>query len=438
MAGTSLLERGQRAGLRLLTRAGSLPLMQNDEVRGRVERLLHRSAAGGFKAQVAVGRAFTRSPARGAPARTVPRVPRGFFDLTPTEDQAMLQAAARELADEVIRPAGRQADSDRRVPDPVRAAAGEMGLGLLGVPAELDGVAEEHPAVTTCLVLEELARGDMGIAVALMAAGSLATAVARYGTAEQQATYLPHLTGLPPVAAALALHEPQPLFDPFRLRTTAAREGESLVITGTKALVPLAATAELFLVGVDLEEEPRLVLVPAATPGVSIEDDPAMGVRAAATGRLVLTGAQVPLENLLGTPDDYRDVVRRGRLAWAACAVGTAQAALDQLIPYVKERTAFGAPIAHRQAVAFTISDIAIELEALRLTVWKAAARLDAGLDAAQTIGEARALTATHGSRIGSSAVQLLGGHGFVKEWDNERWFRDLRAAGLLEGALLV
>ena len=74
----------------------------------------------------------------------------------------------------------------------------------------------------------------------------------------------------------------------------------------------------------------------------------------------------------------------------------------------------------------------------MRLTVWKAAARLDAGLDAAQTIGEARALTATHGSRIGSSAVQLLGGHGFVKEWDNERWFRDLRAAGLLEGALLV
>ena len=438
MAGTSLLDRGQRAGLRLLTRAGSLPLLQNDEVRGRVERLLHRSAAGTFKAQVAVGRTFTRRTGQGSAARTVPRVRSGLFDLTPSEDQAMLQAAARALADEMIRPAGRQADTDRRVPDAVRAAAAEMGLGLLGVPTELDGIAEEHPAVTTCLVLEELSRGDMGIAVALMAGGSLATAVARYGTAAQQATYLPHLTGPRPVDAVVALQEAQPLFDPLRPRTTAVRAGQGLVITGTKALVPLAATAELFLVGVDVDAVPRLVLVPAATPGVTVEDDPAMGVRAAATGRLVLSGAQVPVDNLLGTRDDYGDVVRRARLAWAACAVGTGQAVLDQLIPYVKERTAFGSPIAHRQAVAFTISDIAIELEALRLTVWKAAARLDAGLDAAQTVAVARALTATHGSRIGSSAVQLLGGHGFVKEWDNERWFRDLRAAGLLEGALLV
>lgn len=438
MAGTSILERGQRAGLRLLTRAGSLPILQNDEVRGRVERLLHRSAAGGFKAQAAVGRTFARRTGRAGPARTVPRVRTGLFDLTPTEDQAMLRAAARELADEVIRPAGKQADADRRVPDEVRAAAVEMGLGLLGVPTDLDGIAEEHPAVTTCLVLEELARGDMGIAVALMAGGSVATAIARYGSADHQATYLPHLTGAHPVDAVMALHEPQPLFDPLRLRTTAVRAGAALVVTGTKALVPLAASAELFVVGAMVDDEPRLIVVPAATPGVMVEDDPAMGLRAAATGRVVLTDAEVPQENLLGSSDDYRDAVRRARLAWAACAVGTAQAVLDQLIPYVKERTAFGAPIAHRQAVAFTISDIAIELEALRLTVWKAAARLDAGLEAAQIVGEARALAATHGTRIGSSAVQLLGGHGFVKEWDNERWYRDLRGAGLLEGALLV
>ncbi|MCA1780698.1 MAG: acyl-CoA dehydrogenase family protein [Dermatophilaceae bacterium] len=438
MAGTSILDRGQRAGLRLLTKAGSLPLLKNDDVRVRVERLLYRTAAGGFGAQAAVGRSFARRAGRGAPARTTPRVRTGLFDLTPTEDQAMLQAAARELADEVIRPAGKQADADRRVPEAVRMAAIEMGLGLVGVPSELDGIAEEHPAVTTALVLEELARGDMGIAAALMAGGSVATAIARYGTDEQQATYLPHLTASDPVVAALALQEPQPLFDPFRLRTTATRQGGTLLLAGTKALVPLAASAELYIVGVMVEEEPRLVLVPASTPGMSVEDDPAMGIRAAATGRLVLTAAEVPAGQLLGTTDDYRDTVRRARLAWAACAVGTAQAALDQLIPYVKERTAFGEPIAHRQAVAFTISDIAIELEALRLVVWKAAARLDSGHDAAQLIAEARMLAATHGSWIGSSAVQLLGGHGFVKEWDNERWYRDLRGAGLMEGALLV
>jgi len=406
-------------------------------VRGRVERILHRSASGGFRAQAAVGRRFATRAGRGDPARTTPRVARGLFDLTPTEDQAMLRAAARELADEVIRPAGKQADADRRVPDDVRAAAAEMGLGLIGVPTELDGIAEEHPAVTTALVLEELARGDMGIAAALMAGGSVATAIARYGTSGQQATYLPHLTRSDPVAAVLTLQEPQPLFDPLRLRTVAV-QGDTLLVTGTKALVPLAASAELFIVGAMVDDEPRLVIVPATTSGVTIEDDPAMGIRAAATGRVVLTGAEVPVESLLGTAEDYRDAVRRGRLAWAACAVGTAQAALDQLIPYVKERKAFGAPIAHRQAVAFTISDIAVELEALRLVVWKAAARLDAGLDAARTIAEARSLAVTHGAWIGSSAVQLLGGHGFVKEWDNERWYRDLRGAGLLEGTLLV
>lgn len=438
MAATSLLDRGQRAGLRLLTRAGSLPILQNDEVRGRVERILHRSAAGGFRAQVAVGRRFAKRAGRGDPARTTPRVATGLFDLTPTEDQAMLRAAARELADEVIRPAGKQADADRRVPDDVRAAAAEMGLGLIGVPTELDGIADEHPAVTTALVLEELARGDMGIAAALMAGGSVATAIARYGTSDQQATYLPHLTRSDPVAAVLTLQEAQPLFDPLRLRAVAVRQGDSLLVTGTKALVPLAASAELFIVGAMVGDEPRLVIVPAATSGVTIEDDPGMGIRAAATGRVVLTGAAVPVDGLLGTAEDYRNAVRRGRLAWAACAVGTAEAALDQLIPYVKERKAFGAPIAHRQAVAFTISDIAVELEALRLVVWKAAARLDAGLDAARTIAEARSLAATHGAWIGSSAVQLLGGHGFVKEWDNERWYRDLRGAGLLEGTLLV
>jgi alkylation response protein AidB-like acyl-CoA dehydrogenase len=445
MPATSLMDRGQRAGLRLLTRAGSLPLLRNDDVRARVGRALHRGAAGGFAAQAAMGRTFSRRTGAGAPVRTSPHRSPGLFDLTPTEDQEMLRAAARELAHEVIRPAGRTADAERQVPASVRAAAAEMGLGLLGVPAELGGVAEEHPAVTTCLVLEELARGDMGIAAALMATGSVATTLARYGTSAQQATFLPHLVPTDghldaTAVAALALHEPQPLADPLRPRTVAVRDGDRLVLTGTKALVPLAASAELLVVGAEVDGHPRLVLVPAGTPGVHIEDDPAMGLRAAATGRVVLTRVEVPSDHLLGSAADHRDAVRRARLAWAACAVGTSQAVLDQVIPYTKERTAFGAPIAHRQGVAFTIADIAIALDGMRLTVWRAAARLDTGHDeeAAATIAHARHLAATHGAWIGSNAVQLLGGHGFVKEWDNERWFRDLRGAGLVEGALTV
>ena len=436
---TTLADRGQRLGLRLISKAGGLPVMADPKVRGRVEKLLTRGAHSGFKAQVAVGRAFAQTKVSGSAARpsTAPR--RGVFDLTPTEDQQMLQQAARELADEVIRPAGSRADTDRAVPDEVRVAMQDMGLGLLGVPEELGGIAEERSAVAGVLVLEQLARGDMGIAVAQMGSAAVATALALYGDADQQATYLPHFTGEEPVAAAaLALQEPQPLFDPFALTTTAVPQGDSLVLNGTKAIVANAARAELFVVSAMLEGEARLVVVEAAAEGVTIEDDPAMGVRAASTGRVVLTDVTVPRANLLGTADDHRDAVRRGRLAWAAAAVGTGQAVLDQVIGYAKERKAFGEPIGQRQAVAFMIADIAIELDGLRLAVLKAAARLDSGTDAAQVVGEVRALTATHAAQIGSHAVQLLGGHGFVKDFDNERWYRDLRGAGVLEGTLLV
>ncbi|CAN7216063.1 acyl-CoA dehydrogenase family protein [Knoellia sp. LjRoot47] len=435
----TLADRGQRLGLRLISKAGGLPVMADPKVRGRVERILNRGAHSGFKAQVAVGRAFTRAKGSGPARRPGPSTRRGVYDLTPTEDQQMLQQAARELADEVIRPVGPRADADRAVPDDARQAMQDMGLELVGVPEELGGIAEERSAVAGVLVLEQLARGDMGIAVAQMGTAAVATALSLYGDSDQQATYLPHFTGDEPVAAAaLALQEPQPLFDPFALTTTAVAQGDSLVLNGTKALVANAERAELFIVSAMLEGEARLVVIEAATDGVTIEDDPAMGVRAARTGRVVLTDVTVARTQLLGTADDHRDAVRRGRLAWAAAAVGTGQAVLDQVTTYAQERKAFGEPIGQRQAVAFLIADIAIELDGLRLAVLKAAARLDAGTDAAPLVAEVRSLTATHAAQIGSHAVQLLGGHGFVKEFDNERWFRDLRGAGVLEGTLLV
>jgi alkylation response protein AidB-like acyl-CoA dehydrogenase len=134
----------------------------------------------------------------------------------------------------------------------------------------------------------------------------------------------------------------------------------------------------------------------------------------------------------------YAECVHRARLAWCAVAVGTAQAVLDHVIPYVNERKAFGEPISHRQAVAFAVSDIAIELEGMRLALWRAASLADQGRPFAKEAAIARHLCATKGTQIGSEGVQLLGGHGYVKEYPVERWYRDLRAAGVMEGALLV
>ncbi len=435
----TLADRSTNLGLRFLTNLGGLPVMANDNVRKRVEKVLYRGARDGFRASTVATRTFTKVSGGGAPARAKVAKPKVQFDLTPTDDQQMIQEAARELAGSVLRPAAQDADAARVVPDAVKEAALELGLTLLGVPDELGGIAEERSAVTGVLVTEALAHGDVGLAAALLAPSAVATAIANYGDADQQATYLPAFTeDEQPPHAALAIQEPQPLFDALSPKTTGELSGDTLTLNGTKALVANAPGAALFVISATINGEARLVIVEPGTDGLSTEDDPAMGIRAAATSRLVLENVKVPASNILGTAEDHTDAVRRTRLAWAAAAVGGAQAALDQLIPYVKEREAFGEPIAYRQAVAFTIADIAIELDGLRLVVLRAASRLDAGQDASAQIAHARQLAASYGAQIGSHAVQLLGGHGYIKEYPNERWYRDLRGAGVLEGTLLV
>ncbi|MBJ7471947.1 MAG: acyl-CoA dehydrogenase family protein [Solirubrobacteraceae bacterium] len=434
------LDKATAVALRLVTKAGGLPVLQDAAMRKRVEKVLFVSTRQGLRTESVARKTFAKINTNGSkPARAKVAKPRAVFDLNPTEDQQMIQEAAGELAATVLRPAAQQADTDRQIPENVKDAAGELGLTLLGVPDELGGIAEERSAVTGVLVTEALAKGDVGLAAALLAPSAVASAIALYGDAGQQATYLPAFTEDEETAhAALAIQEPQPLFDPLEPKTKATKVGSDLKIDGVKALVANPEEAALFIVSALVEGEPRLVIIEAGTAGLSIEDDPAMGIRAARTGRLILDGVTVPAANLLGSTEDHLDAVRRGRLAWAAAAVGGAQAALDQLIPYVKERQAFGEPIAYRQAVAFTIADISIELEGLRLVVLRAAARLDAGKDASHQIAHARQLAATYATQIGSHAVQLLGGHGYVKEYPNERWYRDLRGVGVLEGTLLV
>ncbi len=190
--------------------------------------------------------------------------------------------------------------------------------------------------------------------------------------------------------------------------------------------------------GAELDGEPRLFLVESKADGVTIESDPSMGVRAASLSRLVLEDVAVEKIALLGSTEDYRECVRLSRLAWCALAIGTAQAVLDYVTPYVKERQAFGEPIAYRQSVAFMVANIAIELQGMRLVTYRAASRVAQGKPAEREIALARRLCAERGMQIGLDGVQLLGGHGFVKEHPVERWYRDLRAVGVMEGAVLV
>jgi alkylation response protein AidB-like acyl-CoA dehydrogenase len=280
----------------------------------------------------------------------------------------------------------------------------------------------------------------MGLAVATLAPGSVATAIGLWGTDAQQKTYLPAFTGEEVPAAALALNEPTVLFDVLSPATTATRTADGYVLNGKKSLVARGDSAELFVVGAQLDGKPVLFLVESSTEGLSVGGDPAMGVRAASLTTLSLEGVKVPADAVLGETDGstYAECVRLSRLAWCALALGTAQAVLDYVTPYVKEREAFGEPIAHRQSVAFMVANMAIELQGMRLLTYRAAARAAAGKDFSKQVAMARKACADHGMRIGLDGVQLLGGHGFVKEHPVERWYRDLRAIGIMEGTVLV
>jgi alkylation response protein AidB-like acyl-CoA dehydrogenase len=423
----------------VLNRLAQTSALDRLGLRKSAERAVFEATRSGFRTVGAVNRQFARAGRRrGTPTRVPSASGTGRFDLTPTDDEQMLVDVVRELAEEVLRPAAAEADDATAAPDKVLRAGQDVGLPLLGVPEELGGISTERSAMAGTLVAEALSHGDMGLAVASLAPGAVATALSLWGTQEQQATYLPAFTGADVPPAALALAEPRPLFDPLAPETTARREGDGFVLDGVKSMVPRGAHAELFVVGADLEGEPRLFLVESGSAGVAIEAEPSMGLRAAELSRLVLTGVRLEPLALLGTSADFRECVRLSRLAWCALSLGTAQAVLDYVIPYVNERQAFGEPVSHRQSVAFMVANIGIELEGMRLVTYRAASRAAQGKSFAREVALARRLCGERGMQIGNDGVQLLGGHGFVKEHPVERWYRDLRAIGLMEGGVLV
>jgi alkylation response protein AidB-like acyl-CoA dehydrogenase len=438
---TTIADRSMGLGLRALNQLAGSSLLDRVGVRKHLERLVFSASKNGFRTASAVGRTFKAAQGLGRPARQGTGKPRGLFDITPDEEQQMFCEAVRDFAGVKVRAAAPEADSQCATPAELLAQASELGVNMLGVPEEHGGAMAEQAAVTAVLIGEALAHGDMGIAYAALAPGAVASAIGRWGTAAQQATYLPAFVGEDLPAAALAILEPRALFDPFELSTVARRAGGDWIIDGLKSLVARPGECELFVVAAEAEGHgPTLFVLESGGNGLSVEPEPAMGLRPAGTGRLILEGVRVPGAAMIadGEREAYGECVQRARLAWCALAVGTAQAVLDYVIPYVNERSAFGEPISNRQAVAFAVSDIGIESEGMRLTTYRAASRADQGKSFGREAALARRLCAAKGMAIGSEGVQLLGGHGYVTEHPVERWYRDLRAAGVMEGALLV
>ena len=219
------------------------------------------SAAGAstrqFKRIQGLGKAPTRLKASGA----------DYFDLTPDDDQKMIVETVEEFAEEILRPAARDADDAASYPPDLIAKAAELGITAINIPEDFDGIAAHRSTVTNALVAEALAYGDMGLALPILAPGGVASALTHWGSADQQATYLKEFAGENVPQACVAIAEPQPLFDPTALKTTAVRTPSGYRLSGVKSLVPAAADAELFIVGAQLSGKPALFIVESSAEG---------------------------------------------------------------------------------------------------------------------------------------------------------------------------
>ena len=427
--------------LGVLTRFSGSELAERSGLREVTERLLHLGLRDTVRAGNEVRSRFTaaRELVPDQLLKRRPASPKSRFDLNPSEDQAMTREVLRRFALDSLRPAGASVEEDPSQLDPILEQLAELGLGLTAIPEALDGVGEYREPTSSVMMAEALAWGDMSLAIAGLAPRGFVAALTEFGSAEQQARYLPAFAEEHFVAAAVALVDEGPRTDASRPRCRAQRSGDGYRLDGVKVLVPLVDRAELFLVSAWVEGQgPRAFIVRADADGLQTKVEGAMAHTAAAMGRVVLDKVHVAERDVLGEGYDHERLVDLGRIGACGLAVGCCQAVLGYVTTYANERVAFGEPISHRQSVAFAIADIAIEVEAMRLMALRAASLAERGREFHEAAYLAHLQCSEHGMKIGSAGVQLLGGHGYVKEHPVERWYRQLRAIPMLEGTVVA
>ncbi len=362
-----------------------------------------------------------------------------------SDEQQMLQQVMRQFATEALRPQGQACDEAGTMPPALLQEAWELGIVRHAIPARYGGDDLGRTPVTNALIAEELAYGDLALALAILAPALVVYPLLDYGTAEQQQTYLPRFCQSAYYPATAAWMEPRVTFDVSDLRTTARREAGQYVLDGRKSLVPMGQHAELFLVfartgdsafaGVDgffLERD---------TPGLSlVAPHKTLGLQALGTASLHLDGCTVPATQRLGGERgcDFLRLVNAHRAGLAALAVGLSRATMDYSIDYAKHRHAFGEPIGARQSIAFMLSAMAADVNAMRWMTWKAAWALETGCDASRAAQLAKQYAATHTMTITDNGVQILGGHGYIREHPVELWMRYGRSIGVVEGFATV
>lgn len=363
-------------------------------------------------------------------------------EFTLTDEQKLVQDTMREFAREELRKIARECDEGCALPDEVLDKVWSLGICAASIPEAYGGHGLERSAVTSAVVAEELAFGDLSLALAALSPLLMMIPILEFGTDEQKQRWLPSFCGEKVFQATAAFMEPRVTFDPFELRTTADVRCDKVVLNGTKCMVPLADRAEHILVYATGEKNRvDAYIVDRDTPGLRIgEREKNLGLRALPLFPVTFEGCEVPIERRVGgeVGIDFWRLLNLSRATLCAMAVGVSRGSLEYSIEYAKERNAFGEPIASRQSIAFMFAESAMEVDAMRLLAWHASWRLDRGDEATRDAFLARMYCVEQSMKIVDYGVQILGGHGYIREHPVEMWFRNGRAFAALEGLAIM
>ncbi len=364
------------------------------------------------------------------------------MDWALTEEQQMMQRMVRDFAENEIRPVAQEMDASGEFPWEIIRKMGSLGLMGLPIPEEYGGSGAD--TITYAIAVEEISRvsGSLGITLASHVSLGL-DLLNHFGTEEQKRKYLPPLAsgqGL----AAFGLTEPEAGSDAGAVKTTAVLDGDQWVINGQKVFITSGSIADMVVVAAVTDKSAGTkgisnFIVEKDTPGFRPgRDEEKMGLRASVTSQLFFEDCRVPKENLLGQRGQgYKQfliTLDGGRISIGAMALGLAQGAFEAAVEYSKQRMQFGQPIAKFQAIQWMIADMATEIDAARMMVYRAAWLKDQGVRYTKEAAMAKLYASEAAERACFKAIQIHGGYGYMREYDVERIYRDNRLTTIGEG----
>lgn len=364
-----------------------------------------------------------------------------MYSFETTEEQKMLIDTVARYANSNLRPASHDADEEKQVPTNLIKKGWELGVLQASTPEAYGGFGE-HSAITGVLAAEEMAFGDLAGALCVMAPGLVAIPLLLGGTEEQKNEFLPSIIESDWVPYSAAFIEPHHDFDPNDLRTKATLDGDTISISGEKCYVPFANSAKIMIVYASLNGITQAFIVPSITDGITIgERQKMLGINAFPVYTVKFDGVKIPVKNRLGgeAGHDFSLILASMWLATAATALGVSKAAMEYAINYAKDRDVFGVKVAQKQSIAFMLAEMATEIEAIRVLTWEAAWMLDMGKEGAYKEAYlAYSGAADMAMMVTDRAVQILGGHGYIREHPVEKWMREGRGFAMLNGLAIV